>query len=608
MLKQDALSKLKPGKRGIGLILSLLLAAMLMMAPAVSGTMSAQAKTYRFAHDGQVIGLHLAMGKSRTVRTGKSFAEVHVGNSAIADILPLTSSSFYVMGKKIGTTSLSIYTKERRLLGVFDLEVTYDIANLRRRLKQNLRGARIAVTSLNGKIHLTGKVPNAPAATRAVHIAHQFAPKADVMNSLTITSSQQVMLEVRFIEASRTAGRELGIGLNGKGKGSNGFATGVGLLSNSTPFGSFVANILSGGFTADILIDALEERGLARRLAEPNLTALSGDTASFLAGGEFPFPVGTDNGEVKIEFKKFGVGLSFTPTVLAGGLINLEIEPEVSQLDPTTSLRISGFEIPSLIVRRAHTTIELRDGQSFAIAGLLQVNNSKTKSQLPWLGSVPVIGALFRSSSFQKKQTDLVIIVTPRLVRPAAPGTQLASPLDKRRPANDLEFFLGGKMDVSKKAVRYYSANGRYGYGAAGHILTARPRPVTYRPRPAASGPKSARAKAALPKPRPAPVRTASRKPVPAKTAPAKAAPVKTASRKSAPVKAAPAKAGPLKAAPAKTSPVKAAPGKAVPVKAAPAIGSNPVARRNFAARTNFSRYAGRTTKINLGVDAHVLD
>jgi pilus assembly protein CpaC len=222
----------------------------------------------------------------------------------------------------------------------------------------------------------------------------------------------------------------------------------LGLASNNVPFGAAIARLLDGGTKADVIVQALEKRGLARRLAEPNLVALSGDTASFLAGGEFPFPVAAENNRITVEFKKFGVGLAFTPTVLDDGLINVKIEPEVSELDPTTTIRVENVEVPSLIIRRAQTTIELRDGQSFAVAGLLSANNFKNQKQLPWIGEVPVLGTLFRSAAFQKKETDLVIIVTPHLVKPARPGEKLVTPLDGRVSSNDREFFLRGQQEV----------------------------------------------------------------------------------------------------------------------------------------------------------------
>ena len=253
--------------------------------------------------------------------------------------------------------------------------------------------------------------------------------------------------------------------------------TGNGLLTATQPFGTIIGTLLSGGIDADLIIDALEEKGLARRLAEPNLVALSGDTASFLAGGEFPFPTGADEREIRIEFKKFGVGLTFTPTVLANGLINLVIEPEVSQLDLTTTLRLANIEIPSLVVRRANTTVELRDGQSFAIAGLLQANHSKATQQLPWLGSVPVLGALFKSNSYQKEETDLVIIVTPRLVQPADPNQMLATPLDNTKPGNDVDFFLMGEMEVPNDVIGFFKKGGEV-EGPFGHIIPTGSREV----------------------------------------------------------------------------------------------------------------------------------
>jgi pilus assembly protein CpaC len=448
--------------------------------PLATGVAEAQAQTKirSLTKQNIVERLRIVVNKSETVKVDNPFSEIQLGNSEIADVLPLSDTSFYILGKKIGATNLSIYDSERKLIAVMDVEVTYDIPQLKSEIRRNLPTAKIRVSSLNGNILLTGTATSASAVRQAGLIAEQFAPKA-VTSSIAVSSSQQVMLEVRFIEASRTAGRELGISFNANGKGiiAN---TGVNLLSGSTPFGSFLGSILSGGFNADIIINALEDRGLARRLAEPNLVALSGDTASFLAGGEFPFPVGADNGEITIEFKKFGVGLSFSPTVLPDGVINIEIEPEVSQLDPTNTLRLNGFDIPSLIVRRAKTTVELRDGQSFAIAGLLQTTNTKARSQLPWIGDVPVLGALFSSSSFQKEQTDLVIIITPRLIEPVSPNQKLASPLDSAVPANDIDFFLFGKMEISKNTMEYFEKGGRT--SSAGHILKGKrfARPTTY--------------------------------------------------------------------------------------------------------------------------------
>jgi pilus assembly protein CpaC len=185
------------------------------------------------------------------------------------------------------------------------------------------------------------------------------------------------------------------------------------------------------------------------------LVALSGDTASFLAGGEYPIPVSGNQGQVTVDYKKYGVGLAFTPTVLGRGLINMKIEPEVSSIDTTHTVAVSStVSVPALIVRRASTTVELRDGQSFAIGGLLQTDTKNQIEQLPWLGSVPVLGALFSSKSYQKNQTDLIIIVTPRLVRPARPGDVIRTPADDSLPPNDSDFFLLGKTEVSRRQAR----------------------------------------------------------------------------------------------------------------------------------------------------------
>ena len=233
------------------------------------------------------------------------------------------------------------------------------------------------------------------------------------------------------------------------------------MLSGTAPFGVIVSKLVAAGVQTDVIINALEQKGIARSLAEPNLVALSGDTASFLAGGEYPIPVPGSLGTVTIDYKRYGVGLAFTPTVLSGGLINMKIEPEVSQLDFSHMVTISGTSIPPLIVRRASTTVELRDGQSFVIGGLLQSVGQNSISQMPWLGDMPVLGSLFRSASYQKQETDLAIIVTPRLVRPARPGDVIKTPLDSSLPVNDVDLFLMGKTELSTRPRRGSSTASR---------------------------------------------------------------------------------------------------------------------------------------------------
>jgi pilus assembly protein CpaC len=292
------------------------------------------------------------------------------------------------------------------------------------------------------------------------------------------------MLEVRFVEADRNAGRELGLSFairsttTGRGittgafrppvTNENGQFTNVyntNLPSQNTPFGTLVATFLGAGVQADVLIQALEQKRLGRRLAEPNLVALSGETASFLAGGEVPIEITQGNGATSTSFKEFGIRLNFTPTVLDNGLINLRLEPEVSD--------ISGYTPrgqPLLSIRRATTNIEVRDGQSFAVAGLLRSVHTKNQEQLPWLGQLPVIGALFRSSAFREDETDLVIIVTPRLVQPTKPGRPLATPLDKTKPSNDVEFFLLGALEVDNKTIKKFQ-DGTGVIGPYGHVV-----------------------------------------------------------------------------------------------------------------------------------------
>jgi pilus assembly protein CpaC len=243
----------------------------------------------------------------------------------------------------------------------------------------------------------------------------------------------------------------------------------AGVLSGTAPFGFMIAKMIAGGVETQAMINALEQRGVARSLAEPNLVALSGDTASFLAGGEFPVPVPGTLGQVSIEYKKYGVSLAFTPTVLGRGLINMKIEPEVSQLDTSHPVQVAGISVPPLIVRRASTTVELRDGQSFVIGGLLQSNGQNAIQQLPWLGDVPVLGALFRSTRYQKDETDLAIIVTPRLVQPARPGDVIKTPLDATVPPNDVDLFLMGKTELLPPTAR--ALTGVPSREFSGHVL-----------------------------------------------------------------------------------------------------------------------------------------
>jgi pilus assembly protein CpaC len=439
------------------------------------GAAEAAARVIKLSDANRVAKLQVTIGQSESLRISLPFSDIVVGDPETADVSPLTNKTLYVLGRKLGITNVTLFDANKQVLAVIDIEVTQNLTDLRQVLNENIPGARIRVRSINGRVLLDGMVPSAPAAEKAMRLARAFAGE-DVTNSLTIAANQQVNLEVRFLEVNRLAGKDLGINWN-LTKNNEGLLTGTGVQDNGTnlapavitgalsgafPFGTILANVLGNGVSPDLVISALEQRKLARRLAEPNLTAVSGESANFLAGGEFPFRNCTGAGvdrDCSIEFKPFGVRLAFTPVVLDDGLINLKIEPSVSELN--FSINIDG--VPGLNTRQARTSVELRDGQSFAIAGLLQTVNERQADQVPWIGDVPVLGTLFRSSSFQKRESDLVIIVTPRLVRPVGTREQLASPLDDTLSSNEPELFLFGKLEVSRQELDK-KFNGQYGH------------------------------------------------------------------------------------------------------------------------------------------------
>ena len=418
--------------------------------------------------------MKITKAKPKTVRTDRSFSEIVVGDPEVATVSPLTDRSFYVVGTAPGTTGIALYDSDSNLVGLLDIEVGANTNQINAALNATLPKSSVKATTSNGRVVLKGKASGAVAAAKARDIAKKFDP--DLVDTVKVEGSQQVNLEVRFIEARRNNGKELGVRTNvRRGTGANlstaPDSTLTNLLTGGLPFGQFVTNIVESGTNVDLAITALEQRGLARSLAEPNLVALSGDTASFLAGGEFPIPVAQDADTISVEFKPFGVGLKFTPTVLDNGLINLKLAPEVSEIDPTNEVAVGGgISVPGLVVRRAETTLELRDGQTFVLGGLLQKSSTYNKRQLPWIGDVPILGALFRSSDFQKQETDLVIIVTPRLVKPLRPGENPATPLDDTAPANEAEFFANGTLEVNRGHLRTLAA-AKSGILKSGHVI-----------------------------------------------------------------------------------------------------------------------------------------
>lgn len=411
--------------------------------------------------------LEVPVNKSQIVSADRQIARALIGSSEIADVLPVSERSVYVLGKKVGTTSLTLYDRGNVVLAVMDVAVGPDVQGLRRQIEQLVPGQNIEARLSNESIVLSGLVSDPGAAGRAAQLARAYAGE-NVINLIALGSSQQVMLEVRFAEVNRQIGEKLGVSGFGLSRGGSFDAvlgnssrlvphpdTGVGELkleSITDSYGIFRKIFSIGNVQIEGILDTLERRGLAKTLAEPTLIALSGEKASFLAGGEFPVPVLQNNASISgeggagitVEFKPFGVSLGFTPTVLGDKVINLLVEPEVSSIDPNASITVNGLVIPGLQTRRASTTVELRDGESFAIAGLLRREFQTTVRQLPLLGSIPIIGTLFRSSNFQKGETELLIVVTPRLVAPLRPE-QVRLPTDRIEDPRAIDVLIDGE-------------------------------------------------------------------------------------------------------------------------------------------------------------------
>lgn len=415
-------------------LFAVLMLAVCLVAPA------AGAWTQRFAPAG-ADKVELRRGKSAVIEAERAFATIVVADPDIAEAMATSNRSFFLRGKRPGSTMVLVYDAAGAIAELIEVEVRLGLEELRADLGRLLPGEPIDVYAVHDGVYLDGRVTTAAAAEMAVQLAERHVP-GGVANGLSVGQSQQVMLEVRFLEATRNAVREVGFGntinANDVVLGTEG-GTISGLAEKTL---AIFTNV--GNENIDVSLRLLEEKGVIRTLAEPNLVALSGDTASFLAGGEFPIPVGTREGEITIQFKKFGVSLEFTPTVLGDGLVNLRVRPEVSSVDRANGIRSSSIEVPGISVRRADTTVELHDGQAFAIAGLLQNATSNDVRQTPWLGNVPVLGALFSSRRYQQNETELVIIVTPRLVQPVAHPELIASPHDAVAVPSESEFFLLG--------------------------------------------------------------------------------------------------------------------------------------------------------------------
>jgi len=412
-----------------------------------------------------VMHINLPVSQAVTVVVSDVVGKVVAADPAIADAQPITDRSIYVVGKAFGTTTVNLYSANGTPVGLLAVEVGADTADMSRSIRAGIPNSKVKVTTVNGRVQLSGSVPDANSMQKVLDIVNQYGSPA-VINTMTLSGGQQVNLEVRILEAQRVAGKELGISWGGNvgplkldGSANNSLQP----ATDAATFSEFVANVISGGgINLSATINALENKGLVRTLADPNLTTLSGVAASFLAGGQVPIRTFDSNDHVTLNYKDFGVKLVFTPVVLDGDRIQIHLTPEVS------SVSLSANADPLFTTRNLDATVELRDGQSFSVAGLLQTDTSLSQNQLPWIGDVPILGSLFKSSSYQKHETEMVVIVTPRLVQPSVPGQPLATPLDASQPANDPEFFALGQMEVTPAMIQNFQTGagiaGPYGY------------------------------------------------------------------------------------------------------------------------------------------------
>lgn len=431
---------------------------------------------------------YVPINRSELITTKTDMSEVVVTDPEVANVLVHGKRKVSVIGLRVGQTTLRIFDENRKSLRDVDIFVTYDLPAVRKALKQFLPNENIGVSMVNTRMALTGDVSSASAAASAIEVAQEFvrgkmadgqaenriinddSASSPILNMMKITSGQQVMLRIRIGEAQRTAIKNLGVNLQvfgsrdslpltigtgigrafSAGAGTGVFTYGSYQLSNATNSFGFMSAQTPGSTGIGGMVEALERDGLIKILAEPNLTALSGEEAQFLAGGEFPIPVPQQEGTTTIEYKPFGVALKFTPYVLSPNRIRIQVNPEVSSLSNENSITLtSGFRAPSIVTRRASTTVELAPGESFMIAGLVRDDINTNIDQLPGAGNIPVLGALFRSTAFNRNETELVISVTPYLVDPAKSG-DVKLPADDYRPPSFMEQVFYGALSSTR--------------------------------------------------------------------------------------------------------------------------------------------------------------
>ncbi|MCA1774334.1 MAG: type II and III secretion system protein family protein [Paracoccaceae bacterium] len=448
---------------------------------------SVAAETLRVVRGTPSSALNVPMNRAVVVESDRPFTELSIANPGIADISSLSDRSIYVLGKEPGRTTLTLLGADGRLITNVEVHVTPDIAEFKERLEQILPGEPIEVRTANNGIVLSGTVSSISRLDRALSLAERYAPER-VSNLMSVGGTQQVMLKVRFAEMQRSVSKSLSssIALQGTGLGGDlGLSAGTNALASAGGVsggtggtlpgpgennGAFLFGFNAGGLEVGILLEALEARGVVRTLAEPNLTALSGQEAKFLAGGEYPIPVNNGDGGVSVEYKPFGVELNFIPRVIDQDIINLELNAAVSSVDTANGITAGGFSIDAFRRRETSTTVEMRDGESFAIAGLLSDDFTDLTGQVPWAGDIPILGSLFRSAEYSRRQTELVIIVTPHLVTPTR-GEALALPTDRVQPPTERDLFLFGRVEAENAPktggageVARQDFSGSYGY------------------------------------------------------------------------------------------------------------------------------------------------
>jgi pilus assembly protein CpaC len=432
----------------------------------------------------------VGQGTGRMVRTQGAMADLFVADPSIADVQVRSVNQLYIFGKGPGETTVYATNKAGKVVYSANVHVGANYDSIGRLLDTAMPEAKIHATAMNGVVLLTGTVKSPEDVEEAGRIVQAYVgDSTKIISRLKTATPLQVMLRVRFAEVSRSLGKDIGFNLLSRDttsgflfglfKGSPGSITDVVkpvFDSNGFPVldpsgSQLQQQVTQFGFTTDpakytlgmaghllgmdILsaLELAETDGRATILAEPTLTALSGETASFLAGGEFPIPVSQQLGSISIEYKQYGVGLAFTPTVLDDGRISMRVRPEVSELTDTGSIRLNNFQVPALTTRRAETTVELGSGQSFMIGGLLRNTSGNSVEKAPWLGDLPILGMLFRSSSFRRQETELVIIVTPYLVKPVS-DSEISLPTDGFKTSNDAQRIILDQQHNSESGLQ----------------------------------------------------------------------------------------------------------------------------------------------------------